>query len=191
MPHTIYLLRHGDTEWSPFRRLAGRIDLDLTAAGEATARAVGARLASARFDRVWMSPQRRARRTAELAGFGGVAIADPRLVEMDFGQYEGKTTAEVRAERPGWTALREGCPSGETGADMATRLSPVVDDLRKLEGTTLLVAHSVVIRVMTALWVGQPPGFGRNLMVAPGGLAILDFDPVDDAYAIRGWNLSS
>jgi probable phosphoglycerate mutase len=187
MAHVIYLLRHGDTEWSPVRRLAGRVDLALTAVGEATARAAGARLASVKFDRVWTSPLSRTRRTAELAGFDA-AVVDPRLIEMDFGRFEGKTVAEIRVDHPGWTYLADGCPGGETAADLARRLEPVLAELRGLAGNTLIVGHSVVLRVLTALYVGLPPERGRNFMLAPGGVSILDYDPVDDAPAIRGWN---
>ena len=187
MSHTIYLYRHGDTAWSPIRRLAGRTDLELTAAGEATARQVGARLAGVAFDRVWASPLQRARRTAELAGF--TAAIDPRLVEMDFGAYEGRTIQEIRVERPGYTYLADGCPGGETAADLARRIDPVLAELRALEGTTLIIAHSVLLRVLTARYLGLAPEHGRNFMLAPGGVSILEYDPVDDAPAIQAWNL--
>jgi len=186
MPHTIYLCRHGDTEWSPVRRLAGRTDLDLTSIGEDTARQVGKRLEGIAFDRIWVSPLLRARRTAELAGF--TATIDPRLVEMNFGRYEGLTVHDVRKDRPGWTYLGDGCPDGDTAADLAARCDLVLADLAPLTGTTLIIAHSVLLRVLTARYLGLPPERGRNFMMAPGALSILDYDPVDDAPAIRGWN---
>ena len=187
MPHTIYLCRHGDTAWSPIRRLAGRTDLELSPAGEATARQVGVRLAGVTFDRIWVSPLTRARRTAELAGLAGVF--DPRLVEMNFGRYEGRTVQEIRVERPGFTCLGDGCPDGETAADLARRIDPVLAELRALDGTTLIVAHSVILRVLTARYLGLSPNHGRNFMMAPGGISILDYDPIDDAPAILAWNL--
>lgn len=187
MSHIIYICRHGDTAWSPIRRLAGRTDIALSPEGEATARQVGVRLAGVAFDRVWASPLVRARRTAELAGF--TAAIDPRLVEMNFGAYEGRTIQEIRVERPGFTYLGDGCPDGETAADLARRIDPVLAELRDLAGTTLIVAHSVLLRVLAARYLGLAPEHGRNFMMAPGGISILDYDPVDDAPAIQAWNL--
>ena len=183
----LYLVRHGDTEWSPFRRLAGsRTDLDLTAAGEATARRVGERLAGIHFDRIITSPLRRARRTAELAGF--TAEIDPRVRELDFGDYEGKTIAEIRTTRPGYTYLADGCPNGETAAELGARVDSVLAELTT--GTTLIIAHSVLLRVMTARYLGLPPERGKHFLMAPGGIGILDFDHVDDAPQIKSWGVS-
>ena len=187
MSHIIYICRHGDTAWSPIRRLAGRTDLPLTAIGETTARQVGARLAGVAFDRVWVSPLIRARRTAELAGFAHATV-DPRLIEMSFGRHDGKTIAEVRVDHPGWTYLGDGCPDGETAADLGGRADAVLADLAALTGTTLIIAHSVLLRVLTARYLGLPPERGRNFMLAPGGISILTYDPVDDAPAIQAWN---
>ncbi len=113
---TLYLCRHGDTEWSTVRRLAGRTDLPLTAQGEANARQLGTRLHDVIFDRALMSPLLRARRTAELAGFAKAHV-DDRLREMDFGRYEGLTIADIRRQQPDWTYLRDGCPGGEDADD--------------------------------------------------------------------------
>jgi broad specificity phosphatase PhoE len=125
----LYLCRHGDTPWSSERRLAGsRTDLDLTPAGEATARRVGERLRGIAFARVVCSSMLRARRTAELAGFAAAAI-DPRLREMDFGDHEGKTIAEIRAELPGFAYLKDGCRNGESAADVGARADAVLADL--------------------------------------------------------------
>jgi probable phosphoglycerate mutase len=183
----LYLVRHGDTEWSPFRRLAGsRTDLDLTAAGETTAKRVGTLLAGVHFDRILCSPLRRARRTAELAGF--TAEIDPRLRELDFGDYEGKTVHEIRETRPGYTYLVHGTPNGEDAAAVGARVDSVLAELTT--GTTLIFAHSVLLRVMTARYLGLPPGNARNFFMAPGGIGILDFDPVDDAPVIKSWGVS-
>ena len=186
--HTIYLCRHGDTAWSPVRRLAGRTDIDLTEVGEDTARKVGRRLAELPVDRVWVSPLLRARRTAELAGFSGRAVVDDRIAEMAFGEYEGKMVAEIRVDRPGWAYLKDGCPGGESPDDVGRRADAILADLRALTGTTLIFAHSIILRVLTARYLGLPPGAGRNLMLAPGSLSVLDYDPVDDAPAIASWN---
>nr|HEX4316297.1 histidine phosphatase family protein [Kofleriaceae bacterium] len=187
----LYLCRHGDTKWSPVRRLAGsRTDLDITADGEATARRAGDRLRGlgVTFTRVVSSNLLRARRTAELAGFP--ATIDPRLREMDFGDLEGKTLAEIRVDRPGFTYLGDGCPGGETAADLGARADAVLADLASVDGHVLIFAHSVMIRVMSARYLGLPPERGRNFFVAPGAIAILGWDPVDDAPAIQAWGLT-
>jgi broad specificity phosphatase PhoE len=184
----IYLCRHGDTAWSPMRRLAGRTDLDLTEPGQDKARQLGRRLAGLAFDRVWMSPLLRTRRTAELAGFAARAVGDDRLIEMSFGAYEGQTVQEVRVTRPGWTYLQDGCPGGETAEDLGRRADAVLAELRALGGTTLIFGHSVVSRVMTARFLELPPRAGRHFMLAPGAISVLGYDPVDDAPAIAAWN---
>jgi broad specificity phosphatase PhoE len=185
----LYLCRHGDTAWSPERRLAGsRTDLDLTPAGEATARHLGERLHGVEFARVLCSTMLRARRTAELAGFA-TATTDPALREMDFGDYEGKTIAEIRATHPGFAYLKDGCPNGETAADVGVRADAVLAKLTG-EGNTLIFAHSVIIRVMAARYLELPPERGRNFYVAPGAVAILGWDEVDDAPSVRAWGLT-
>jgi broad specificity phosphatase PhoE len=184
----IYLCRHGDTLWSPVRRLAGRTDLDLTEPGVDNARQLGRRLEGIVFDRVWMSPLLRTRRTADLAGFGDRAVADDRLLEMSFGAYEGKTVHEIRVDRPGWTYLEDGCPDGETAADVGRRADSVIAELRRTGGTTLIFGHSVFSRVLTARFLDLPPQAGRNFMLAPGAISVLAHDPVDDAPAIAAWN---
>lgn len=185
---TIYLCRHGDTAWSPERRLAGRTDLPLTEAGEATARRLRSKLAGIVFDRVWVSPLGRARRTAELAGFGDRAVVDDRLIEMNFGSYDGRTVAEIRVERPGFAYLRDGNPDGESPQDLAARADAVLADLRAAGGTTLIIGHSVIHRVVAARWLGLPPGFARHLQVGPGAIGVLAYDQVEDAPAIASWN---
>jgi len=186
--HTIYLCRHGDTEWSPMRRLAGRTDLALTEAGERNARQIGDRLRGIVFDRVWVSPLLRARRTAELAGFGDRAVVDDRIAEMSFGEYEGQLVRNIRMTRPGWAYLKDGSPGGETPDDVARRVDSFLADWRGLGGTSLVFAHSVPLRVLTARYLGLPPSAGRNFMLAPSSISILGYDPVDDAPAIVGWN---
>jgi probable phosphoglycerate mutase len=184
----IYLCRHGDTAWSPVRRLAGRTDLPLTEIGEQNARQIGRRLAGIAFDRVWVSPLLRARRTAELAGFGDRAVVDDRIVEMSFGSYEGQLVSDVRRERPGWAYLRDGGPGGESPEEVGRRVDSFLADWRGLAGTSVIFAHSVVLRVLTARYLGFPPGAGRHLMLAPSSISILGYDPIDDAPAIVAWN---
>jgi broad specificity phosphatase PhoE len=187
-PLMLYLCRHGDTEWSPYRRLAGRTDIPLVARGEHNARELGERLRPVHFDAVRVSPLVRARRTAELAGLAGAAIVDERLLEMNFGHYEGQAVEEIRRERPGWTYLRDGCPGGESPEDIGSRADSLLADVTSQGGTVALVAHSVILRVITARYLGLPAGAGRNLMLSPGALCILGYDEVDESRAIDTWN---
>jgi probable phosphoglycerate mutase len=189
MPPTLYLCRHGDTAWSPVRRLAGRTDLPLVADGEENARQLDHRLSTVHFDRVLVSPLTRARRTADLAGLGGSARVDDRLLEMSFGRYEGLTVDEVRATHPGWTYLRDGCPEGEGPEDVGGRADALLHDLETVTGNVALFAHSVILRVLAARYLGLPPGSGRMFMLSPGALCVLTRDPVEDSRAIASWNV--
>ena len=184
---TIYLCRHGDTAWSGERRLAGRSDIPLIDQGEQNAKLLGKRLQAVRFERVLVSPLVRARRTAELAGFASAQV-DQRLVEMDFGAYEGRTVQEIRHEQPGWTYLRDGCPDGEGPAELGARADALLSDLWAHGGSIALFGHSVTLRVIAARFLGLPPASGRSFMMFPGALSILAYDQVDDAPAIAAWN---
>jgi broad specificity phosphatase PhoE len=185
---TLYLCRHGDTEWSGYRRLAGRTDIPLVEHGEQNARRLGERLRAIDFERVLVSPLQRARRTAELALPGTAAHVDERLLEMSFGRYEGRTVEEIRAEQPGWTYLRDGCPGGEGPEDIGRRADAVLADVERLRGNVALFAHSVILRVITARYLGLPPEAGRSFMLSPGALCILGYDIVDESRAIAAWN---
>ena len=184
---TLYLCRHGDTAWSSERRLAGRIDLPLIEVGERNARQLGDRLRGTSFERVLASPLSRARRTAELAGFGGAQL-DERLLEIDFGRYDGLTVEEIRREHPGWTYLRDGCPGGEGPVELGARADALLAELEAVAGNVALFAHSVILRVIAARFLGLPPDNGRRLMLSPGALCILGYDAVDDSRAIAAWN---
>lgn len=185
---TLYLCRHGDTAWSSERRLAGRTDLPLIEVGERNARQLGERLRDTSFERVLASPLVRARRTAELAGFGSLAELDERLLEMDFGRYDGRTVEEIRREHPGWTYLRDGCPGGEGPLELGARADALLAELSVLAGNVVLFAHSVILRVLAARFLGLPPEAGRSLMLSPGALCIIGYDAVDDSRAIAAWN---
>ena len=185
---TIYLCRHGDTAWSGERRLAGRSDIPLIARGEENARQLGKRLSDVTFARVLVSPLLRARRTLELAGLSASADVDPRLLEMSFGEHEGRTVDEIRRTHPGWTYLRDGCPGGETGEDVGRRADSLLADLETVQGNVALFAHSVILRVIAARFLGLPPDAGRNFMLSPGALSILGYDHVEEARAIDAWN---
>jgi probable phosphoglycerate mutase len=185
---TLYLCRHGDTAWSGERRLAGHTDITLAELGRSNALRLGQRLRTIRFDQVLVSPLLRARQTAELAGYADSAVIEPRLKEMNFGRYEGLTTEEVRQQQSGWAYLRDGAPEGDTPDSLAERADSLLTDLRRQGGTILIFGHSVIMRVLTARWLGQPAGFGRNLMLSPGSISVLEYDLVEAAPAIAAWN---
>jgi probable phosphoglycerate mutase len=184
---TVYLARHGETEWSKSGQHTGRTDIPLTAKGEADARKIGTRLAGIGFARVFTSPLGRARRTAELAGF--TPEPDPGLLEWDYGEYEGLKTVEIRQKRPGWDLFRDGCPGGESVQQISDRVDAVVARLKGLSGNILLFAHGHVLRVLAARWVGQPVPFGRALLLSTATVSILGFDHhAMDEPALKLWN---
>src|SRR5881296_3917191 len=153
----VYLARHGETGWSLSGQHTGLTDLPLTPNGERNARRLADRLKGMTFAKVFTSPLQRAHRTCELAGFGTVAEADHDLVEWDYGQYEGRRTAEILAERPDWQLFRDGCPGGESPAQVATRADRIVDRVRAVQGDVLLFSSGHFIRVLTARWLGLEP----------------------------------
>jgi broad specificity phosphatase PhoE len=184
--HRVILLRHGETAWSRERRHTGRTDIPLTEAGIQEARAAGSRLAGATVDHVLVSPLIRARDTCELAGFGAGAVVEPALVEWDYGEYEGRTSVEIRAERPGWSLWRDGCPGGEDAAAVAARVDPVVARCLELPASWLIVAHSHVLRVLTARWCGLGPEAGALLQLGTAAICVLAFE--HDVPGLRRWN---
>ena len=170
----VWLARHGETEWSRTRRHTGLTDIELTAAGEEEARALRPRLAGVEFDRVVSSPLRRAQETARLAGFD--PEADPRLVEWDYGDYEGITTAEIRQTRPDWYLWDDGCPGGESPADVEARMTPLALDLAESRGRVLVFAHGHSLRSLAGCWLGLGVAGGRYLKLGTGGLSALGFE---------------
>lgn len=186
-PPKIFLVRHGETEWSRSGQHTSRTDLPLTANGEEGARRLGPRLAVTTFRHVFSSPRTRARRTAELAGF--TPAVEPDLVEWDYGEYEGMTAAEIGARRPGWLLFRDGAPGGESPADVAARVDRLVGKLRGLDGNVLCFAHGHLLRVLAARWVNQPVSFATMLLLGTGSVSILYFNHHSpDEPAIQVWN---
>jgi len=184
---TIYLARHGETEWSKSGRHTGRTDIPLTAKGELDAAKIGRRLADLTFAHVITSPLARARRTCELAGFAG--LVDPGLVEWNYGDFEGLKSSEIKAKHPGWELFRDGCPGGESVAEITARIDGVVERLKSLKGQILVFAHGHLLRVLASRWVHQPVSFGRSLLLATGTVSILGFDHYSpDEPAISLWN---
>lgn len=184
----IYVARHGETAWSVSGRHTGLTDLPLTAQGEQNARRLGERLAGIAFARVFVSPLQRARRTCELAGVGPVASCDPDLLEWDYGAYEGKTPAQVRRERPGWEIFRDGCPGGESVAQVAARADRVVARLRSVTGNVLVFSSGHLLRVLAARWLGLDGVVGRYLLLDTAALSILGHQHDLTEPIIRLWN---
>jgi broad specificity phosphatase PhoE len=184
----VYLARHGETAWSLSGQHTGRTDLPLTERGEQQARALERRLRGASFVKAFTSPSQRARRTAELAGFGALAETDPDLAEWDYGQYEGRRTADILAERPGWFLFRDGCPGGETPDQIATRADRVVRRIRAVPGNALIFSSAHILRVLAARWLGLQAAGGRYLLLGTSSLSILGYEHNLAEPAIRLWN---
>jgi len=184
----IYLVRHGETEWTRSHRHTGLTDLPLTEVGERDARQLGERLRDTTFARVFTSPLQRASRTCELAGFGAAAEIDPDLVEWDYGDYEGLTTAEIRRDRPDWYVFRHGCPGGESVAAVTGRADRVIARWRELDCDTLVFSSGHMTRVLTARWLGLSAECGRLLLLDTTTLSILGYELDRDSPVIRLWN---
>jgi probable phosphoglycerate mutase len=184
---TIYLVRHGETEWSKSGRHTGHTDLPLTPQGESDGHRIGERLSGLSFNHVFSSRLTRARRTAELAGF--TPVIEPDLIEWDYGQYEGKTSAEIRGLVANWNLFRDGCPGGESPGEIAARADRLGRKLHEYNGNVLCFAHGHILRVLAARWVQQPIGLAERLLLGTASLSILSFDHNDrDEPAIKLWN---
>ncbi len=182
----VYLVRHGETEWSVSGRHTSSSDIPLTPDGQEAARAAGRRLASLRPVLVLTSPLQRARETCRLAGLGGPAEVTPDLVEWEYGEYEGRTTKDIRADRPGWWLWRDGAPGGERPADVGRRVDRVIALLRAVDGPAAVFAHGHVLRVLGARWVDLAPSDGGRLALSTGSVSVLGWER--DAPVIEGWN---
>jgi broad specificity phosphatase PhoE len=172
----LYLVRHGETEWSRARRHTGRTDLPLSPVGEAEARALGRHLRGLEVDRVLSSPLTRATATANLAGFGDRIERTDALMEFDYGDYEGLTTPEIRATRPDWDLFRDGCPGGETVETAADRARPLLAELAASDGRVLLFSHGHQLRILTACYLGLPPDAARHLFLGTASLSVLGIE---------------
>jgi probable phosphoglycerate mutase len=183
----IILLRHGQTQWSVTGRHTSTTDLPLTPEGEGQARAVRGALSGRRFMAVWTSPRLRAVRSAELAGLTPTAI-NPDLAEWDYGDYEGITTPDIRATRPDWDLWRDGCPGGESPAQVGARLNRVLARARPLleEGDVVFIGHGHSLRVCAALWIGLSPAGGGLLQLNTSTLSVLGYER-ERAVLLR-WN---
>ena len=185
----VYLARHGETAWTISRQHTGLTDLPLTERGERTAQRLGQRLKGLTFVKVWTSPLQRAARTCELAGFVAVAEVDQDLVEWDYGQYEGRRTAEIRAERPGWELFRDGCPGGESPKQVSERADRVVRRVRDVTGNTLIFTSGHFMRVLAARWLGLEPTVNcKFFMLSTASLSALGYEHDLSRPVIQLWN---
>ncbi len=185
----LVLARHGETEWSRSGQHTSRTDLALTPDGEEQARALGRALAGRRFGLVLTSPMRRARRTAELAGYGDVAVVDDDLREWDYGAFEGRTTDEIRGEVPGWTIWSHPVVGGETGAEVAARVDRVLARVRAVHRRgedAIVFGHGHCLRVLAARWVELGPPDGRRFALSTATLSILGHER--DTPVFARWN---
>lgn len=186
-----WLARHGETAWSLSGQHTGLTDLPLTGRGEQNARELEQRLQGLTFAKVFTSPLQRASRTCTLAGFGAVAEVDRDLVEWDYGEYEGLTTREIHADRPGWMLFRDGCPGGETLSDIGTRADRVVQRVRNVSGNVLLFSSGHFLRVLAARWLDQDVSAGRHFVLGTAALCTLGYEHDRSEPVIRLWNEAS
>lgn len=182
----VLLVRHAETEWSLSGRHTGRRDIPLTDSGRAAAVRLRERLAGVELARVLVSPSSRARETCELCGCGARAEPRPDLMEWNYGDYEGLTSAEIKAERPDWSLWRDGCPGGESPAEIGARAERVIAELRESAGTVAVFSHGHMLRVLGAHWIGLPTARGASLGLATGALCLLGYE--HEAPILARWN---
>ena len=187
MPREIWLIRHGETEWSRSGAHTGRTDLPLTAAGRDNAVAIGRWLNGRAFALVLSSPMERARDTCRVAGYGDAAHVDANLCEWDYGDYEGRTTPDIQTERPGWSLWRDGVPTGETIGQVAARAEAVLARAVTADGDTALFAHGHILRILTACWLELDPRCGSLFALSTGSVSTLGYER--ETRVISCWNL--
>jgi probable phosphoglycerate mutase len=185
---TIYLARHGETAWSLTGQHTGLTDLPLTEHGERNARHLGERLKGLRFDKVFTSPLQRAARTCELAGFKSAAEVDHDLVEWNYGDYEGRRTVEILKTNPGWQLFRDGCPGGESPAQIGARADRVINRVRAIEGDVLIFSSGHFLRVFAARWLGLEPAAGKFFLLNTASLSEVSYEHNRSQPVIRLWN---
>jgi broad specificity phosphatase PhoE len=187
-PGEVLLVRHAETEWSLGGRHTGRTDVQLTGHGRESASALRTRLGDMSFDLVLVSLSARARETCELSGCSENAQERADLLEWDYGDYEGLTSAEIQAIRPGWRLWRDGCPGGESAGDVGERADRVIAALRERGGTAAVFSHGHMLRVLGARWVGLGPERGGSLGLSTAALCTLSSE--HGAPIIARWNLA-
>lgn len=185
----LWLIRHGETAWSLSGAHTGRTDLPLTERGKLRAEAIGHLLNGRPFERVLTSPLQRARETCRLAGYGGQAIPDDDLQEWNYGDYEGRSSAEIQKDRPGWNLWKDGVVNGETVEQVAARAQRVIGRALVTGGDCALFAHGHILRILTACWLELPPNGGELFGLDTASLSILGWE--HQTRVIRLWNRSS
>lgn len=183
----IWLIRHGETEWSASGQHTGRTDIPLTAAGQGHAEKIGRYLAGRPFALVLTSPLQRARETCRLAGYGNVAQLEPDLREWDYGAYEGLTSARIQETVPGWTIWTSPVPEGETIEQVAARAARVIERASQAGGDVALFAHGHLLRVLTSGWLGLPPDDGKLFALGTASIGVLGYER--DVRVIARWNV--
>ncbi len=181
----LWLVRHGETEWSRDHKHTSVTDLPLTENGVAVAKQLAQRLHGQEFDLVLASPRERARRTAELAGFGDAEL-DEDLVEWGYGDYEGITTAEIRETVPGWTVWTHGSPGGESAEEVGERLDRVIARVRRHDGRALVFGHGHALRALAARWIDQPVAEGRYFRLDTATVCTLSYER--ETPVLLRWN---
>jgi probable phosphoglycerate mutase len=183
---TIVLVRHGETEWSRSGRHTGRTDVPLTEQGRRDAAALATRLAGGAFALVLTSPARRALDTCAAAGYGSPAVPTDLAREWDYGAYEGRTTADIRTERPGWSLWRDGVPDGESIEQVASRADALLAEIAGAEGDALVFSHGHFLRVVAARWLGLPASDGRLFALGPASISALGWER--EQPVLSRWN---
>jgi broad specificity phosphatase PhoE len=188
----IYLVRHGETAWSLSGRHTGRTDIPLNEQGERDARKLAERLSAVKFSRVFTSPLQRARQTCELAGLDKVSEIEPDLVEWDYGEYEGQYSSDTRNTRPDWNLFRDGCPRGESPAQISERADRLIARLRALDGNVAVFSHGQFARSLAARWIGLRVGRAQHFLLSTASLSILGYEHnLAEEPAIVLWNAVS
>ncbi len=184
----IWLVRHGETDWTLGGRHTGRTDIPLTAAGRRQAEALGRHLAARPFALVLTSPLARARETCRLAGYESLAQIADDLREWDYGVYEGRTTAAIQAMEPGWSIWTSPIPGGESLEQVGGRARHVIDRALVAGGEVALFGHGHILRILAACWIGRPPADGRLLALDPAAIGVLGWER--ETRLIQRWNLA-
>jgi len=182
----VYLLRHGETEWSLNGRHTGVTDIPLTENGRKLARQLQPILSEEQFVMVLTSPLQRARETCELAGLGTLASVDRDLMEWNYGEYEGLTTDQIRRTRPDWSVFRDGCPGGESPLQVSVRADRIVSRVRTVDGNVALFSHGHILRVLAARWINLSASYGENFLLDTATLNVLGYYRESPAFKI--WN---
>jgi broad specificity phosphatase PhoE len=189
MQRTIWMIRHGETEWTLSGAHTGRTDLPLTEKGRRDASSLARLLGGRQFGLVLTSPLSRARETCSLAGYGRTAVTDPNLCEWNYGDYEGIATPDIQKSRPGWSLWTEGVPNGETVEQVGSRADAIISRAAAADGDTALFAHGHLLRILTARWLGLPADAGRLFALGTASVSTLGYE--HQTRVITRWNLSA